>query len=185
MSARRIRNWWWVDFRFDHLRYRVKSPSNKRADALSYEALLQSRLMQGLPLHGLPPPPPKPRFDETAARWMACYGASRTRSRQADYRYTIDGSLNPFFGRMRIDQIGTAQIERYKAKLIRQKLSPLTVNKKIGVLRLIIAASVEEGELEKLPKIKALRAPKSPYDVLNSMALKLPGIVSDGSDRSC
>jgi integrase len=181
MSARRIRNWWWVDFRFDHLRYRVKSPSNRRADALNYEALLQSRLRKRLPLHGLPPPPPKPKFAETAARWMASYGACRTRSRQADYRYTLDGSLNPFFGNMRIDKIGAEHVERYKAKLIRQKLSPLTINKKIGVLRLILAASVENGGLEKLPRIKPLKAPKSPYDVLTDD--EVAKLLSDRSER--
>ena len=181
MSARRINGWWWVDFRFDYRRYRVRCPSNRRSDALTYESVLISRLMRGEPLHGAPPPPPSPKFADIAARWMASYGGSRRAARQAQYRATLGNELIPFFGKMRIDASGTEAVERFKTKLVGAKLSPLTINDKLCMLRVILTSAVEAGELEQLPKIKRLKASRSPYDVLTEE--EVAKLLSDRSER--
>jgi excisionase family DNA binding protein len=46
MPVRRIRNWWWVDLRYDGTRHRKKSPLNTRAGAQIYESVLRGRLCQ-------------------------------------------------------------------------------------------------------------------------------------------
>lgn len=47
MAVRQIKKSWWVDFRFDHTRYRKRSPENTRAGALAYEALLRQKIARG------------------------------------------------------------------------------------------------------------------------------------------
>jgi hypothetical protein len=47
MTARKIKASWWVDFRFDHLRYRKRSLENSRAGALVYEGTLRHKLACG------------------------------------------------------------------------------------------------------------------------------------------
>jgi len=50
MSARLFRKTWWIDFQFNSVRYRVRSPANFRAGANAYEAIIRNRLVQGLPI---------------------------------------------------------------------------------------------------------------------------------------
>jgi excisionase family DNA binding protein len=49
MAVRKLRQSWWIDFRFNHIRYRKRSPLNSRAGALIYEATLRRRLATGNP----------------------------------------------------------------------------------------------------------------------------------------
>lgn len=55
MSARLFRKTWWIDFQFNSVRYRVRSPANFRAGAKAYEAIIRNRLAQGLPIEGNQP----------------------------------------------------------------------------------------------------------------------------------
>ena len=41
MAQRKLRNWWWVDFRIEGERYRVKSPHNSKEGAAAYENKLR------------------------------------------------------------------------------------------------------------------------------------------------
>jgi len=45
MSVRKLRNAWWVDFRFEGKRYRKRSPMNSKTGADDYEATLRQRLV--------------------------------------------------------------------------------------------------------------------------------------------
>jgi hypothetical protein len=47
MAVRKIKETWWVDFRFSHTRYRKRSPENSRPGALAYEATLKYTLGRG------------------------------------------------------------------------------------------------------------------------------------------
>jgi hypothetical protein len=47
MSVRKLGKSWWVDMRYNYVRYRKRSPLNTRAGALMYEATLRFKLMRG------------------------------------------------------------------------------------------------------------------------------------------
>lgn len=73
MAVRKIRKAWWVDFRFDRIRYRVKSPENSRAGASAYELVVRQRLARGESARALEPKQKPQTFAEFAAEWMATY----------------------------------------------------------------------------------------------------------------
>lgn len=48
MSVRKVGKSWWVDFSYDHVRYRKRSPLNTRAGAETYEVTMRMKLARGL-----------------------------------------------------------------------------------------------------------------------------------------
>src|SRR4051812_16290490 len=117
MSVRKDKNSWWVDFRFNHVRYRKRSPDNSKGGAQAYEALLRQRLARGEALdNGLTP---HPTFEEFAWKWFQEYVVPNNRfSEQRIKSYTLKSSLIPFFGKLPIDEIRTQHIEQYKARKV-------------------------------------------------------------------
>jgi hypothetical protein len=47
MAVRKLGKSWWVDMRYNYVRYRKRSPLNTRAGALMYESTLRLKLMRG------------------------------------------------------------------------------------------------------------------------------------------
>jgi len=47
MSIRKIKKSWWIDFQFNGIRYRKRSPANSREGAKNYESLLRQKLAKG------------------------------------------------------------------------------------------------------------------------------------------
>jgi integrase len=76
--------------------------------------------------------------------------------------------LLPFFGKMKLDAITPRDIERYKAaKLTGEKAqSPKSINNHLTVLRRMLGVAVDWGLIEKVPKMKPMRAPKPKFDFL-------------------
>ncbi|MBU1085003.1 hypothetical protein KKB06_01500, partial [Patescibacteria group bacterium] len=75
MSTRKIRNSWWIDFRFNRERHRKKSPDNSRAGAEAYEAVMRQKLAIG---ESLVNPDKKKKeqkqqFKEFAWEWFKTY----------------------------------------------------------------------------------------------------------------
>jgi integrase len=150
-----IKNSWWVDFRANHTRYRKRSPENTRAGAKAYEAALRQKLVRGeLIVSGSPLL--EPTFGEFAARWVNDYVRSNNKySEQLSKKYILNASLLPFFGRMRVGQIRTHDIERYKAQQIQQGYTTKTITNRLTVLNKCLLTAYEWLELEKAPpKIK-------------------------------
>ena len=132
MSTRRIRNSWWVDFRVNHTRYRVRSPENSQAGAKAYEAVLRRKLTDGQPLRAAPVPL-SPTFAEFSAEWFDTYVRTNNKpSSQKSRRRILDRHLVPFFGPLHLPNIDTTKIERYKAEKVATGLSPKSVNLQIG-----------------------------------------------------
>ncbi|MDE2021995.1 MAG: hypothetical protein KGI71_03780, partial [Patescibacteria group bacterium] len=72
MSVRLIKKSWWADFRFNHTRYRKRSPENSRAGALAYEATLKHKLARGESIDGRSEHQ-KYTFDQFAWKWFDEY----------------------------------------------------------------------------------------------------------------
>jgi integrase len=168
MSTRRIRNWWWVDFRANHTRYRVRSPENSQAAAKAYEAVLRRRLAAGEPLNPAPPPPPSPTFTEFSAQWFDTYVRTNNKpSVQESEARTLRIHLVPFFGRKRIDAIEVIDIEHYKAEKLAAGLKAKTINNHLGILAKCLATAVEWKRSRILVRTKRLRTPPPPFKFLS------------------
>src|ERR1017187_9631302 len=164
MSTRRIRNSWWVDFRTNQTRYRVRSPENSQAGAKAYEAVLRRKLTNGEPLRS----PSAPTFADFSSEWFETYVRTNNKpSSQKSRRRILDRHLVPFFGALRLPNIDTTKIERFKAEKVAAGLSPKSVNLQLGVLSKCLHDAVEWGKLTASPKMRWLRQPRARFDFLS------------------
>jgi integrase len=166
MAARRIRGWWWVDFRVEGVRYRKRSPESSRAGAQAYEALLRRRLAAGEPLH---PSANVILLREFAKQWFETY--VRTNNKPSEQR-TKESALRihllPRLGHLPLGQLSAVEIERYKSHKLEEGLSAKTVNNHLAILGRCLRTAQEWGLLPVVPRIRLLRAPPSPFDCLSA-----------------
>ena len=166
MSARKIRQSWWVDFRFGFQRYRIRSPENSKAGTQAYEATLRKMLAAGERIDEGEKKLVK--FQDFAADWFRVYVMNNNKlSVQLTQRGILDLHLLPYFGKYRLSEITSQAVERYKAKKASEGLAPKSINNQLGVLRRCLQIAMEWGSLDKLPTIKMLKTPPPVVVFLN------------------
>jgi integrase len=180
-----IKKSWWVDFRFDHARYRRRSPENSRAGALAYEASLRQRLARGESLD------PKEKagceeltFEQFAWRWFDQYVKVNNKiSEQYSKEKILSSSLIPFFGEMPLHEIRTECVEKYKAQQVGTGVSNKTINNRLAVLGKCLNCASEWHGVP-VPKIRLLKCPPSKTDYLTPGECDLLLEHSDGELRA-
>lgn len=166
MSVRKIRNTWWVDFRFNHVRYRKRSPANNRSGALAYEATLRGRLGRDEPAVELVQK--VMLFRDHAEEWRTTYVATNNKpSEQRQKECVLRVHLLPMFGSTPLDCISAHDIEKFKALKLSEGLSATTVNNHLGVLGKCLRTAQEWDRLNKVPTIRRLRAVSQRLDFLS------------------
>ncbi|MBN9309664.1 site-specific integrase [Devosia sp.] len=145
MTVRKLKNSWWVDFRFDHVRHRKRSPENSKAGAQAYEIQLRRRLALGEPLTtGERAAEMAQTFEAFAWQWFEDYVVPNNKPwERLAKTHILRSSLVPFFGRMRIVDISKRDIEQYKAWTARQGVSNKTINNRLAVLRKCLGTAYE------------------------------------------
>lgn len=107
-----------------------------------------------------------PYFDAFADDFMATYAAANNKpSEVAAKKNILDNHLRDAFGTLRLDEVQSEAIERYKA----QKLvtcAPRTVNNHLTCLARMLSLAEEWGYIRKAPKIRKLRVPDDEHDFL-------------------
>lgn len=167
MSTRTLSNSWWVDFRHEGRRIRVKSPENTRAGAAHYEAVLRQRLARGEPLVA-PQPVPRLRFNAFAWRWYETYVTTNNKpSEQKSKRIILRKHLVPHFGNLLLDAITPLKIEEFKTIKLNEGLAPKSVNNFLAVLGKCLRTAEEWGEIERVPKLRHLKVPPQKFDFLS------------------
>jgi len=167
MSVAKRGNRWWVNFSYQHQRYRFSSPNNSQVGAKDYESLLRQKLTRGENIHE------KPRedamlFSDFVKRWFETYVKTNNKpSEQNNKAGTLKVHLLPFFGKMQLTKIGNLTIEEYKAKKQAQGLCNKSINNHIGVLGKCLRCAVDWEILDKVPKIKPLKVPPQTFKFLN------------------
>jgi integrase len=170
MTARKIGNSWWVDFRVDHVRYRKRSPENTRLGAQAYEATLRHKWALGLPVESAQRSAERTqRFATFARTWFDEYVVTNNKLSERHAKNDIlRASLIPFFGAMPISEISVRDIERYKAHAARQGVSNKTINNRLTVLKKCLATAYAWLELGGAPpEIKWLKCAPSRTDYLS------------------
>jgi len=100
-----------------------------------------------------PPPAPEvreaPTFHEFASEWMENREPELRPKTVTSYRWMLSGHLLPHFARMRLDRIGSEDVDRYKATKLRERaLGPNQINKSIGLLAMILDAAGDYGHVD-------------------------------------
>jgi integrase len=165
MPVRLIRKWWYIDIRHLGTRYRKRSPSNTKEDALQYEALLRRELSK----HGnldhmhFPRSHRAMRLDGLIDRWLHDY--VRVNNRPGVLRgntYALRNRILPVLGNKPLAQLGVRDIDRLKAHYVGTGTSAKTVNNYLAILHRCLRSAVEWELLDYIPPFQMLKvAPPS------------------------
>lgn len=168
MGVRKIRNSWWVDFQFNHTRYRKRSPENSRSGALAYEAILRQRVAKG-ELIDRDAIDQDVAFQQFAWRWFDEYVVSNNKySEQRTKRTVLRSALIPFFGMAPVGEITAHKIEQYKGQALKKGLSRKTINNHLTIFRKCVCTAYEWLALPGAPpKVTWLKCAPSVADYLS------------------
>jgi integrase len=93
-----------------------------------------------------------PSFHEFASDWLAARRPELRPRTVADYEWALSHHLLPFFAPMRLDEIGIADVDRYKAaQAARGRLAAAQVNKTLKRLAQVLEVAVDYGYLPRNP----------------------------------
>ena len=187
MAVRRIRNKWYVDFRFQHTDGRIErvrkcSSGSSKAAAEEYERRLRNAM--------LAPPPVTakevPKFAVFSAEFMKTYVIANNKpSEQSAKACMLKHHLIPAFGEMRLDAIRMHPIECFKAKKLEEGLSRKRVNNLLACLGKIVRYAHETEVIASVPKIKLLKLDPPKFDFLTFEELeRLVEAVKDDPERT-
>ena len=157
-------NWWYTNIPWQGGRIRKRSPINNKRAAERYERQILEWLIQGLTVDGKVNLKEVPTYVTFSKEWFDTFVTTNNKpsSRQSK-RVILSRHLVPFFGPMRLDEIGVREIERFKAQVVTGR-SPKTVNNILSVLRRSLTSAVEWGLIDVCPPFKWMKAPKPDFD---------------------
>jgi integrase len=181
MSVRRVtrrdpktgatREYWMIDINFEHPdgrieRVRKVSPVQTRRAAEQHERNIRLALADGT--YGRKEKPPTPTLAELWPDFRDSYAAVENKSSELEGKKRIwKNHIEPFFGHLRLDEIGAERVARYKAAKLELEYDRKTITNQLAVLRRMLAVAVEWGRLDHMPAAKwRLRAPMPPFDFL-------------------
>ena len=164
MSARKIKNSWWADFRFQGQRYRLRSPENSRAGAASYESVLRQKLAQGEAIDSRSMESKSKLFAQFVWEWFEMYVKVNNKPSTLRAKSSIiRNHLVPYLGKLPLAEITSARLEQYKATKLSEGLSPKSINNQVSVLHTCLTHGCDWGYLETIPRIKWLKAPPQKF----------------------
>ncbi len=169
MSVRKRKDGRWEAYvvtKVDGVRERIRKSAATKEQALRLERDIRTKLDRG----ELRPATKAPLFSEWAKEFLDVYvSANNKPSEQAAKKTIVETHLVPFFGDMRIDQIGRRTIETYKAKQLKtvtrsgEPTSPKTINNRLTVLRRMLSLAHEYEMIPAVPKVKWLKVPQAKF----------------------
>jgi integrase len=167
-------NWvWTVDFTYKHPdgskpRVREVSPLQTKRGAEQYQRdLLHAVQMGTYRARKEEPPKVVPTVETFSQDFLDTYAVTNNKPSEVDTKRALfRRHLLPTFGKLSLDKITIAEIEKFKAKMIKEEYSPKTVNNCLTALRKMLAVAQEWGLMEHLPKFKWLKTPDAEFDFL-------------------
>ncbi|HZY04037.1 MAG TPA: tyrosine-type recombinase/integrase [Anaeromyxobacteraceae bacterium] len=144
-------------------RIRDFSPVNTRRGAEQHERLVRAALLSGTLDKEVKEVPTLEAFQD---RFLDYAVVNNKPSTVFQKRWVLRLHIVPVFGRRRLDAIGPAEIEAYKARKLREGQAAKSVNNHLYVLRKLLNLAVEWGELSHAPRVKQLRVPHGDFQFL-------------------
>ena len=148
---------WCVDVTVSGQRYRRISPVQTRKGAERYEGELKLAVLSGL-LTSTRRSGEETTFRDWAKEWLEVVIVPNSRYTGAlKAESVLRCHLVPEFGEIALADLGTREIERFKAAKVRDGLKPQTVNTITATLRRCLKAAVEFELLDEVPTIRQLK----------------------------
>jgi Phage integrase, N-terminal SAM-like domain len=144
-------------------RIRDFSPVNTHRGAQQYERQVREALLTGTLDKEVKEVPTLEAFQE---RFLDHAVVNNKPATVCEKRWVLRLHLLPAFGRRRLDTIGPADVESYKARKLKEGQGAKSVNNHLCVLRKLLNLAVEWGELPYAPKVKQLQVTPSDFRFL-------------------
>ena len=164
---------WFVDFRFKHPdgsseRFRIDSPVNTKRGAEQHEREVRQRLQDGTYRSEENAKDEVMTLQQFQASFVTYSQNNNKPSSLNSKKYILRLHLVPFFGSMRLDDIGPEEIERYKALMQGEdeEQAPKSINNHLAVLRKLLNLAVEYKKLNHAPKVKAFSIGELDFEFL-------------------
>ena len=107
-------------------------------------------------------------YAEFAMEFLQIYAVANNKLSEVETKERIlRVHLIPAFGQYWLDEIGVAEVERYKAAKLGAGLKPKTINNHLTVLRRSLAVAEEWGLLATVPRLRQLRVARADIDFLS------------------
>lgn len=157
VRKRKDRERWIVDLRHAGRRYIMNSPENTKRGAQAYELVLRGKLARGESLKSSIKNEAK-NFKDFLEEWFQDYVAVNNKlSERQSKESMMRLHLIPTFGHLKLEDLTTEKIDRYKAKKLKEGLNPKTINNQLAVLSKCLNSALDWGELSTVPKISRLK----------------------------
>ena len=140
MSLYRRGDEWWYHFWYEGKHVQGRTRTTNKQQARGIESIRRADLVQG---KSVPPQKTGPIFSKFAETYLA-YSKANKQSYVVELYY-VNGTLNPFFGKMRLDKIGPFEVECFKQKRLEDGVKKSSINREIGVIRSILRTAAEWG----------------------------------------
>lgn len=141
------------------------APVQTKRDAEKFELELRRSILDGT--FGKEKKKAVPAFADFADEFVATYAVTNNKKSEVQTkRSAFKNHLTPAFGKIRLDMIGSREIERFKSKKLADGFSPKTINNWLTMLRKTLAVAVDWQLLKVIPPIKWLRVPPTKFDFL-------------------
>jgi integrase len=171
---------WIVDFTVqvpggERKRFREVPEIQTRRGAESYERQRIAELLSGRPKEVRPAEQKEveaatrvvPTVAAFAERFIETYAVPNNKPSEVDSkRKILRLHLVPALGRLRLDEVGAEEIERYKGDQLRAGRSRKTVNNHLIVLRRMFGVAEEWGLMARSPRVRWLKLPDPEFDFL-------------------
>jgi integrase len=163
---------WYIDFHYNGLRIRKRSPIQTEIGALRYEREFKAELVAREEAHREIEFWRMPTLSHFAEDWRTRHVLVRNRPSTIEtHTIVMRRHILPAFGRVPLDMITTDGIDRFTAELSRRGLAPKTINNILSVLRSCLNLAREWGRIQKLPRIRNLKVPDTGVAFLSEDAL--------------
>lgn len=169
---------WSIDVHFRHpdgrvQRVRRSSPVNTRRGAERLEHEVRGALLAGTyqgeeeatvaNTYGAE----VPTLAVFSEEFLQCYAVANNKPSEVKAkRMILRRHLIPFFGGLRLDQIGVRQIELFKSRSL-ERVSRKTLNNHLTVLRKLLVVACDWELIEAVPTVKWVRCPKASFRFLD------------------
>lgn len=162
---------WYVDITFEHAdgrveRVRKDSPVQTKRGTELYEQQVRLALIGGT--FRKEEPAPAPLFADFAKEFISTYAKTNNKPSEVQTKESaLKNHLVPAFGKLRLDVIGSREIERFKSQKLAQKLKAKTINNLLTIVRKMLSVAQEWGLIPFVPKVKWLKLPPNKFDFLD------------------
>lgn len=164
-------------------RVRRVSPLQTKRGAMQHEHQIRSALLAGT--FGRKEVVEPPRLAEFADEFLSNYASVHNKASEVSNKESIlRVHLVPRFGRLRLSEINTHRIDRFKADKLRAGMSKKRLNNVLAVLHTLLAVGQRWEKLDRVPPAGLLKTEKGKFDFLDFEEAERLVAGADPDDRT-